>query len=932
MSMSENQKKIISQVLIQFKAESIIDEEKIVFYVKLFAKINPISKEEKEEVIRELHSKLSVRMDRGACLSEKDHISWYYSAKKDIKPDFWERYRTYLYNHEGFSTDVITALDSSTDEIMDLLGNPTLETSFARRGLVIGDVQSGKTSTYTALINKAADAGYRIIFLLTGTIEKLRRQTQGRLDAGFVGLDSTAFMKDKSNAPLGVGELDSSIFGCALTSTTSDFNTKAAQQLSIQLSSLATPCLFVLKKNKSVLEKLEQWLRVYNANSNHEINKPMLLIDDEADNASVNTKKEEDSPTAINKAIRKLLKLFTRSNYVAFTATPYANIFINPDSSDDMLKDDLFPKHFIYALEAPTNYIGARSIYTPDGKYNYMLHNNDDCEYYLPLKHKKDACTGVLPVSLREAIASFFISNAIRDLRKQDKTHRTMLVNISRFIDVQDKITEDINKYVRLLQREIKNYSLTGPRAVLHEGIAYIKSVYDKYFLTLDASAIDGERTFTWEQILKALDNAIAPIVVRSVNGGNAAKNLNYDECEEEGLRLIAVGGFSLSRGLTLEGLCISYFYRNSKMYDTLMQMGRWFGYRPHYADLCQVWMSSVSTDWYAYISEASDELRREVRKMRDMGLTPIEFGLGVRSDKNALLVTAVNKMRYTKDIPLTISLNGSVIETSYLSTSVKINEENYLNTKSFLHDLLSQGYSFADNPELAVQKPQILNVPKDKVLDYLRSFKSHYLNLDFRIEDIVELLSDYTDGTVDLWDILIATGGGDESDFCDLPFKVKAVNRRFAIKKQSNALQMSGQRAHLGSKDLAKGGLTKAQVRKITEAIKKISSPLEINKALSAEDYFSSGVCRNPLLIIYPIALSPATMSRERVLYDDIEKVKMIRSFGSAALVGLSMGIPNIDGREAKKIKYRINLIKWREMLDVDEVDYTEETGVEDD
>ena len=288
--------------------------------------------------------------------------------------------------------------------------------------------------------------------------------------------------------------------------------------------------------------------------------------------------------------------------------------------------------------------------------------------------------------------------------------------------------------------------------------------------------------------------------------------------------------------------------------------------------------------------------------------------------------------MRYTKDIPLTISLNGSVIETSYLSTSVKINEENYLNTKSFLHDLLSQGYSFADNPELAVKKPQILNVPKDIVLDYLRSFKSHYLNLDFRIEDIVELLSDYTDGTVDLWDILIATGGGDESDFCDLPFKVKSVNRRFAIKKQSNALQMSGQSAHLGSKDLAKGGLTKAQVKKITEAIKKITPPLEINKALSAEDYFSSGVCRNPLLIIYPVALSPATMSRERVLYDDIEKVKMIRSFGRAALIGLSMGIPNIDGREAKKIKYRINLIKWREMLDVDEVDYTEETGVEDD
>ncbi len=647
--MTHNQEAIISHVLMQIKPDTIVDEATIKGYINVFKLLNPITGDEEEEIIRELHAKLSVRMDRGACIKEKDHISWYYSAKKDISPTFWDRYRTYLVKNEGFNRDVINALDSSTDEMMDLLGNPNSSMDFSRCGLVIGDVQSGKTSTYTALINKAADADYKIIILLTGTIEKLRRQTQGRLDAGFVGLDSTAFTRDKDSVYIGVGNIDPSVSGWAVTSTSSDFNTNAAKQLNGRLSGIKSPILFVLKKNKSVLEKLEQWLRIYNANPiDGKIHSPLLLIDDEADNASVNTKKDDDTPTAINAGIRRLLKLFTRSNYVAFTATPYANIFINPDSTDEMLEDDLFPRDFIYALEAPTNYIGARTIFPDNGKHNYMIKNNDDCEFYLPEKHKKDFVPdSELPLSLREALASFFIANAIRDLRGQQKKHRSMLINISRFIDVQNRICKQVDSYVREIQREVKNYYRTGVDALEHEGISFIKLVYDKHFSLLSDEILDEEQRFTWDEIQLALNDAISPIVVRTVNGGNAPKNLNYDECEEEGLRIIAIGGFSLSRGLTLEGLCTSYFHRNSKMYDTLMQMGRWFGYRPHYADVCQVWMTETSVEWYSYISDASDELRREVRRMRDLDLTPKEFGLGVRSDKDALLVTAINKMRY---------------------------------------------------------------------------------------------------------------------------------------------------------------------------------------------------------------------------------------------------------------------------------------------
>ena len=391
--MTKDQEQVIAQVQLQIKPGETVDEEKIKNLVNFFRMLTPLSDAEAAETIVELQSKLAVKMDRGSFVKEKNHVSWYYAAKGKINPQFWTRYSTYLYKDAGFNSDVINSIDVATDEMMDLLSNPNETMAFQRRGLVIGDVQSGKTSTYLALMNKAADAGYHIIILLTGTIEKLRRQTQGRTDEGFVGLDSTAFNKNKDNVFVGVGNIDTSVSGWAVTSTTSDFNTATASKLSGQLSSISDPVVFVLKKNKSVLEKLESWLRLFNRNpSTGTIGSPLLLIDDEADNASVSTKPGED-PTTINKNIRKILKLFSKASYVGFTATPFANIFIDPDSTQEMLGDDLFPRDFIYALEAPTNYIGAASIFPDEGRYHFMLPDNSDCDEYVPVKHKKTYCS-----------------------------------------------------------------------------------------------------------------------------------------------------------------------------------------------------------------------------------------------------------------------------------------------------------------------------------------------------------------------------------------------------------------------------------------------------------------------------------------------------------------------------------------------------------
>ena len=386
--MNEKQELVSSFVIQQLDGKEKVESEDIMYLINVFAQINPITEEQKQEVLRDVQSKIQISIDKGVLITEKSHLPWYNSAKGNIEPKFWNRYKLYL-RQQGWNNAVLNEMDDATDAIMDLLGNPGQEEGFNRRGLCIGEVQSGKTSNYIALINKAADAGYKVIILLTGVMEKLRAQTQERVDLGFTGTDSDAFLKHQKGAEgkVGVGKYDKSSLAWSVTSKSSDFKQKTASSLIPHLDKISVPIIFVMKKNRPVLQNLSQWLEVADAGI---INVPMLLIDDEADNASINTHNADTDPTAINKAIRELLNKFSKSNYLGFTATPYANIFIDPETDDDMFNEDLFPKDFIYCLPSPSNYIGPDAVFSSEGKYQNVLHNNDDCEDYVPMKHKKD--------------------------------------------------------------------------------------------------------------------------------------------------------------------------------------------------------------------------------------------------------------------------------------------------------------------------------------------------------------------------------------------------------------------------------------------------------------------------------------------------------------------------------------------------------------
>ena len=385
----------------------------------------PITDDEYTHLIKRLHARLSIKMEMGAKLTGEYH-PWLTARRAEIKPFFWTRYRDLLIK-KGWSPQVVAILGQNTDDILDLIGDPARGGLWTRRGLVIGDVQSGKTATYTALICKAADAGYPITVVLTGTLENLRQQTQERLDEGFVGLASSELLKTpsiRSNRFIGVGKINPDRMASVFTSVLSDFKASTMNQFNFRLDSMRDPVILVVKKNKSVLNNLRNWLRDFNA-VNGKIEQPLLLIDDEADNASVNTNPTDTDPTQINRLIRELLNLFSRNSYVGFTATPFANIFINPDSTEEMTNDDLFPRDFIYGLDAPSNYMGASRVFGEHAEM--MIREISDAELVFPKKHKSSLQVVALPESLLKAVRSFLLATTIRDLRGEGPSHRTML-------------------------------------------------------------------------------------------------------------------------------------------------------------------------------------------------------------------------------------------------------------------------------------------------------------------------------------------------------------------------------------------------------------------------------------------------------------------------------------------------------------------------
>ncbi len=647
-----------------------IDRETILQLLKLDAPIfglmtgNEIGEQEIEAAARVLLTIFVTEQGPALMLANREGgrpAPWYTGSRRQ-PGSFMKRYLEKL-EEDGWAEDSVKELEHSTARIVELMEDPQRPGPWDWRGLVVGDVQSGKTASYAGVVNRAADAGYRLIIILTGMHSILRLQTQKRFDLDFLGYDTNP-KKQKPNQPMpviGVGQFNPNLPVDSLTNASlkGDFNQTVADQANI--SPVSQPCVLVVKKNAKLLANLNGWIARRSALSRAA---PALIIDDEADQASVDTGDqplledgtfaEDYEPKRVNGEIRKLLMQFDRRMYVGYTATPFANIFIHDERRAIEFGDDLFPSAFIMSLTPPDDYFGPAAVFgTGEDGQNPGLPLvrtfGQQSEGWMEEKHDKSyrpryRGSDSIPPSLERAIDAFLLTCAARAARGQDRKHNSMLVHVSRFVDVHIEVHRQVTRYLDATRAMISN----GDSGTLTRFEAMWEQDYVPTTAAVEGT-VYGRNTVrvTWEAVRATLADSADKIEVITANGKNKT-DIDYDAFQASGRSLIAVGGDKLSRGLTLEGLSISYFLRTSRQYDSLLQMGRWFGYRRGFADLSRLYTTADMRDWFRYVATAQEELRQQFFDMSLQKKTPTELGLKV-SVHDILEITAKNKQRHTQ-------------------------------------------------------------------------------------------------------------------------------------------------------------------------------------------------------------------------------------------------------------------------------------------
>lgn len=645
------------------------------------------------------------------CANDKKDREWWNKLKQsaDFKGTYWNRYKAYLSGTKKWSQKTIEkSINEPTDHIMNYIADPHSGVPEKSYGAVFGYVQSGKTANYIGLINKAVDAGYKIIIVLAGMHNNLRSQTQMRIDEEVLGFEtSIEYLKQKSGlvpSVIGVGNLnfkmDKSIEALTSRDENGDF-TKSRAGVSRQYDQ---PKIFIVKKQSKVLQyvfdnlsKNHAAIRNPDGTSLFHCEYSLLVIDDEADQASVNTKYKTDRSgdisddsevSKINELIRRILSLFSCRSYVGYTATPYANIFIPPQISDHELEDDLFPKDFIVCLPKPAGYVGALEFFGEDDNSEIMPLRRKittELEDFIDIETKQ--IISPLPDELKKAILYFIIIVAARNVRGQTLDPNSMLIHINRLTDVQSALKSMIEDYFD----EVQSYINGGDKEILN----IMSEIWENDFIPTTQKMhqdfpayMDGVKCSEWCAVEAEIKRIIGSHQIRIFEiNGKSDDVLCYKEFKDEGrqLNVIAIGGDKLSRGLTLEGLTVSFFMRSSMMYDTLMQMGRWFGFRTQYTDLCRLFVSDELFRWFMIVSYATENLRGQIQYMNEYNRTPIDFGLRIASYPE-MLISSRNKIKTGQE--RTLTFNNTVSQTRSIDINVDTYNRNFEAVENFISKL----------------------------------------------------------------------------------------------------------------------------------------------------------------------------------------------------------------------------------------------------
>lgn len=578
---------------------------------------------------------------RADWITALDRSTWYY----------WPALRQFLLTGKGWPSSALRSLDDSSDRILRQLV-PPWEESFDTRGLVLGFVQSGKTANYTALIAKAVDAGYRLVVVLSGIDNGLRRQTNIRLKRELIGYP------DGRAGVVGMPPIGKQWHEFTRPELHGDFAPGLANHAALQGSQ---PVLVVLKKNGPVLRRFLRWID--DAPNDVRRTLPVLVIDDEADQASVDTRgtyQSEDSPpdpdyeapSVINGLIRDLLRRFERKAYVAYTATPFANILIPHDASDPRVGNDLYPKDFIIDLPKPPGYFGAEEFFGRMDSESGDIVGGIDVVRQTTDMDIAALEQGDMPQSLETAIVDFVLAGAARAQRGEPEAPATMLIHTSQRILVQGHLRELVATHFASLRDEWRYHRTRGVRERLRQR-------WESEFRPLTQKS-SPEFDVEFDSLEAHLGPFLEAVQVKEINSATGDV-LDYER--EPNLKAIAVGGNRLSRGLTLEGLLVSFFIRRSVTFDTLMQMGRWFGFREGYADLCRIYTTAELEGWFSDLALVEHRLREDIEMYESNNLSPYQVGMRIWQHP-VMQVTSPLKRRFASSTTISQSYSLALEQT----------------------------------------------------------------------------------------------------------------------------------------------------------------------------------------------------------------------------------------------------------------------------
>ena len=663
-----------------------------------------------------------------------NHTTHYYwlTLKRFLEDQLQTKYSAYD------AGEIVKSIDVASTKVIGRMESPS-RYEFSTKGLVVGHVQSGKTANFTAVIAKAVDAGYRLIIVLTGIHSNLRAQTQTRLDKELTGEPGEQGLSHVDVPPMEYRQW------VRTTDHERDFDQMKLSKLEVYASG-RRPILVVMKKNCPVMDRFITW--VEKAPEEIRMKIPLLLIDDEADQASIDTNYSKDTdPTETNQRIRKIIGEFPRNVYVGYTATPFANLLIDMNITHSNLGPDLYPRNFIVSLPRPKGYMGAEQVFTQGCRKHYVREIPPDevALYNSSRAAQARRSPSQITPNLEKAILAFCLSGAAMFERGKKGSPMTMLIHTTHLQAGHQRIKSLVEPFCKSLKARWEDIN---ERVILEQTL---QDLWNRDFVPT-TTELYPERVRRFDQIEPFIGEFFNELKVFELNS-SAEDELDYTKHPQ--IKVVAIGGNRLSRGLTLEGLMTSFYLRASKAYDTLLQMGRWFGYRQHYEDLVRVYSSKRLADWFEDLAMVEEELRKEIYRYEDEELTPAQVSVHIRAHQN-MKITAKNKMGAAGLAQC--SFSGSLVQTIwFLLDKPDVLRQNFKIGEQLIKNI--QGWRRKKDDTISTWLAKKVNC--NVIMEFLNAYVFENSQAGLDSENMKKYIKRHTHNELKHWNVSVASHKG---------------------------------------------------------------------------------------------------------------------------------------------------------------------------